>query len=99
MNQKPFAANRRVIAVEVRNLLILRRSMGRLRRELAAGRSPAEMVRTPRGDIARGMLLKYAEVSFSLGMAKVCAARRVLFRRAVQEAAPAQGGDGAVRSQ
>lgn len=80
MNQKPFAANRRVIAVEIRNLLTLRRSMGRLRRELAAGRSPAEMVRTPRGDIARGMLLKYAEVSFGLGVAKVCAARRVLFR-------------------
>lgn len=95
MNQKPFAANRRVIAVEITNLLSLRRSMRRLRRELAAGRSPAEMVRTPRGDIPRGMLLRYAEVSFTLSLAKVCAARRVLFRRAAQEAALAQADQGA----
>lgn len=87
MTQKPFAANRRVIAVEIKNLLSLRRSMRRLRDELAAGRSPAEMVRTPRGDITRGMLLRYAEVSFGIGLAKVCAARRVLFRRAAEAAA------------
>lgn len=80
MPPKPFAANRRVIAVEIKNLLSLRRSMRRLRRELAAGRSPAEMVRTPRGDIPRGMLLSYAEVSFGHSIAKVCVARRVLFR-------------------
>ena len=92
MTQKPFAANRRVIAVEIKNLLSLRRSMRRLRNELAAGRSPAEMVRTPRGDIPRGMLLHYAEVSFGFGLAKVCAARRVLFRKAAEAAALAARG-------
>lgn len=61
--------------------------MRRLRNELAAGRSPTEMVRTPRGDIPRGMLLHYAEVSFGFGMARVCAARRVLFRKAAEAAA------------
>jgi len=91
MIQKPFAANRRVIAVEIKNLLCLRRSMRRLRNELAAGRSPAEMLRTPRGDIPRGMLLRYAEVSFGFGIAKVCAARRVLFRKAAEAAALAAG--------
>lgn len=80
MMQKPFAANRRVIAVEIANLLSLRRSMKRLRSELAAGRSPTEMMRTPRGDIPRYMLLRYAEVSFGFGVGRVCAARRVLFR-------------------
>lgn len=79
-SQKPFSANRRVIAVEIKNLLSLRRSMRRLRRELATGRSPSEMVRTPRGDISRIMLLRYAELSFRNGLVKVCAARRVLFR-------------------
>ena len=87
MTQKPFAAARRVIAVEIKNLLSLRRSMRRLRKELAVGRSPAEMVRTPRGDIPRGMLLRYAEVSFGSGVARVCAARRVLFRNAAEAAA------------
>lgn len=90
MNQKPFAANRRVIAVEIKNLLSLRRTMRRLRNEIAAGCSPAEMVRTPRGDIPRRMLLRYAEVSFAFGIAKVCAARRVLFRK-VAEATSAAG--------
>lgn len=61
--------------------------MRRLRNELAAGRSPTEMVRTPRGDIPRGMLLQYAEVSFGFGLAKVCVARRVLFRKAAEAAA------------
>lgn len=65
--------------------------MRRLRNELAAGRSPAEMLRTPRGDIPRGMLLRYAEVSFGFGIAKVCAARRVLFRKAAEAAALAAG--------
>lgn len=90
MTQKPFAANRRTIAVEIRNLLQLRRSMRQLRNELAAGRSPAEMVRTPRGDIPRGMLLRYAEVAFGLSVARACAARRVLFRRVAEEAARAE---------
>ena len=67
--------------------------MRRLRHELAAGRSPAEMVRTPRGDIPRGMLLRYAEVSFGFGLAKVCAARRVLFRKAAEAAALAACDD------
>ena len=89
MTQKPFAANRRVIAIEIRNMLQLRRSMRRLRSELAAGRSPAEMVRTPRGDITRGMLLRYAEVAFGLSVARACAARRVLFRRVEEVAAAA----------
>jgi hypothetical protein len=93
MTQKPFAANRRVIAVEIKNLLSLRRSMRRLRSELAAGRSPVEMVRTPRGDIPRGMLLRYAEVSFGFGVAKVCAARRVLFRKAAEAAEAAALAD------
>lgn len=95
MTQKPFAANRRTIAVEIRNLLQLRRSMRQLRNELAAGRPPAEMVSTPRGNIPRGMLLRYAEVAFGLSVARVCAARRVLFRRIAGEAAVAQGGDDA----
>ena len=95
MTQKPFAANRRTIAVQIRNLLQLRRSMHQLRNELAAGRSPAEMVSTPRGDIPRGMLLRYAEVAFGLSVARVCAARRVLFRRIAGEAAVAQDGDDA----
>lgn len=80
MKQKPFAANRRVIAVEVANLLSLRRSMRRLRSEIEEGQSPTEMVRTPRGEIARHMLLLYAELSFVNGLQRVCAARRVLFR-------------------
>jgi hypothetical protein len=80
MIQKPFAANRRVIAVEIANLLILRRTMSRLRGEIAAGYSPSEMLRTPRGDIPRIMLLRYAEVSFGIGLKRICAARRVLFR-------------------
>ena len=80
MTKKPFAANRRVIAVEIANLLSLRRTMKRLRGELAAGRSPMEMLRTARGDIPRAMLLRYAEVSFGIGMQRTCAARRVLFR-------------------
>jgi len=96
MNKKLFAANRRVIAVEIRNLLSLRRSMRRLRNELAAGRSPAEMIRTPRGDIPRAMLLRYAEVSFGFGLAKVCAARRVLFRKTAEATVPA-GCDSATR--
>jgi hypothetical protein len=87
MTQKPFAANRRVIAVEIKNLLSLRRSMRRLRNELASGCSPAEMVRTHRGDISRGMLLRYAEVSFAHGLARVCLARRVLFRKAAESTA------------
>lgn len=89
MTQKPFAANRRTIAVEIRNLLQLRRSMRQLRNELAAGRPPAEMVRTPRGDIPRGMLLRYAEVAFGLSVARACAARRVLFRRVAEAGAGA----------
>lgn len=91
MTQKPFVAHRRVIAVEIKNLLSLRRSMRRLRNELASGRSPAEMVRTQRGDIPRGMLLRYAEVSFDHGLARVCAARRVLFRKTAAAAATANG--------
>jgi len=80
MNKKPYAANRRVIAVEISNLLSLRRTMRRLRGEIAAGRSPTEMLRTPRGDIPRYMLLRFAEVSFGIGLKRICAARRVLFR-------------------
>jgi hypothetical protein len=99
MKTKPFAANRRVIAVEIKNMLHLRRSMRRLRREIAAGRSAAEMVRTPRGDISRGILLRYAEVSFGLSVARACAARRVLFRRVAGEAVIAQAGDSAAESQ
>jgi hypothetical protein len=89
MTKKPFAANRRVIAVEIANLLSLRRTMKRLRGELAAGRSPTEMLRTARGDIPRAMLLRYAEVSFGIGMQRTCAARRVLFRLTA-----AAGGEG-----
>ena len=89
MIQKPFAAHRRVIAVEIGNMLSLRRTMKRLRRELDAGRPAAEMLRTPRGDIPRYMLLRFAEVSFGIGLKRVCAARRVLFRMA----AKAAGGD------
>lgn len=59
--------------------------MRRLRGELAAGRSPAEMLRTARGDIPRAMLLRYAEVSFGIGMQRTCAARRVLFRLTAME--------------
>lgn len=90
MTKKPFAANRRTIAVEIRNMLQLRRSIRQLRRELAAGRPAAEMVRTPRGDIPRKMLLQYAEVAFGLSLARACAARRVLFRRIAGESAVAQ---------
>jgi hypothetical protein len=54
--------------------------MKRLRGEIAAGRSPTEMLRTPRGDIPRHMLLRFAEVSFGIGLKRICAARRVLFR-------------------
>lgn len=93
MKTKPFAANRRVIAVEIKNMLHLRRSMRRLRSEIAAGRSAAEMLRTPRGDIARGILLRYAEASFGLSVARACAARRVLFRKIAGEAAVAQAGN------
>lgn len=87
MIQKPFAAHRRVIAVEIANMLSLRRTMKRLRRELEAGRPAAEMLRTPRGDIPRYMLLRFAEVSFGIGLKRVCAARRVLFRLTVKAAA------------
>lgn len=92
MNQKHFSANRRVIAVEIANVLSLRRTMRRLRNEIAAGRSPNEMLRTPRGDIPRHMLLRYAEVSFGIGLKRICAGRRVLFRlraAAGKEKAPA----------
>jgi hypothetical protein len=80
MIQMPFAANRRVIAVEISNLLSLRRAMKRLRGDMAAGRSPTEMLRTPRGDMPRYMLLRFAEVSFEIGPKRICAARGVLFR-------------------
>lgn len=99
MRTKPFAANRRVIAVEIKNMLQLRRSLRRLRSELATGRSAAELVRTPRGDIARGMLLRYAEAAFGLSVARACAARRVLFRRIAGEAIVARARDSSARSQ
>lgn len=95
MIQKPFAAYRRVIAIEIANLLSLRRSMKRLRGELAAGCSPTEMLRTPRGEIPRHMLLRYAEVSFGIGVGRVCAARRVLFRLAAGEGNGKSGQAGA----
>ncbi|MDK6076178.1 MULTISPECIES: hypothetical protein [Massilia] len=95
MIQKPFAAYRRVVAIEIANLLSLRRSMKRLRGELAAGCSPTEMLRTPRGDIPRHMLLRYAEVSFGIGVGRVCAARRVLFRLAAGEGRGKDGDVGA----
>jgi hypothetical protein len=95
MTQKPFPAYRRVIAIEIANLLSLRRSMKRLRGELAAGCSPTEMLRTPRGEIPRHMLLRYAEVSFRIGMGRVCAARRVLFRLAAGEGSGKDGQAGA----
>lgn len=99
MKPKPYAANRRVIAVEVKNMLQLRRSMRLLRREIAAGQLAAEMVRTPRGYIARGALLRYAEVSFGLSVARTCAARRVLFRMIAGEATVTRKGNSAEWSQ
>jgi hypothetical protein len=92
MIQKPFAAHRRVIAVEISNMLSLRRTMKRLRGELQAGRSATEMLHTPRGDIPRYMLLRFAEVSFEIGLKKVCAARRVLFRLATAAGEGAKTG-------
>lgn len=79
-NRKPFPAHRRVIAVELHNLLRIRRSLAKLRRELREGRSASEMVRTARGAMTRAMLLAYAEAAFMNGLRSVCAARRVLFR-------------------
>ena len=80
MKTKPFPAYRRVIAVELQNLLRIRRSMSRLRREIDQGLPTSGLIRTARGEMTRGMLLVYAEAAFMNGLRNVCAARRVLFR-------------------
>lgn len=80
MTKKPFPAYRRIIAVELQNLLRVRRSMNRLRQELAIGLPASGMIRTARGHMTRGMLLQYAQAAFLNGLKNVCVARRVLFR-------------------
>jgi hypothetical protein len=80
MHTKPFPALRRAIALEIHNLLAIRRSLARFRREIREGKSPNERVPTARGHVPRGMLLAYAETAFKHGVRNVCFARRALFR-------------------
>jgi len=80
MRTPTVQAHRRAVALEVHNLLAIRRSLTRFRRELKEGRPASEAVPTARGPIPRGMLLAYAETAFKHGMRNVCIARRALFR-------------------
>lgn len=78
---KPFAANRRVIALEIENLLRIRRTMARVTLELEAGLPPEGLINTGAGRLMpRHMLLAYARLAFANGMKNVGMARKVLFR-------------------
>lgn len=80
MRTKQVQALRRAVAMEILNLLAIRRSLNRFRRELKEGKSPQEKLPTARGHIPRGMLLAYAETAFKHGVRNACFARRALFR-------------------
>lgn len=91
---KPFAANRRIIAVELSNLLRIRRTITRMSRELEAGLPPGEMIATGGGrQIPRQMLLAYARIAFSNGLRNVCLARKALFKLSNQEPVCTEGMD------
>ena len=81
MHSKPFPAYRRAIALELKNLLAIRRTMARLRRELAAGRPADELLITARGKLSRGTLLAYAQTAYRFSLRNVCLSRRVLFQK------------------
>ncbi len=89
MRTKQVQALRRAVAMEIHNLLAIRRSLNRFRRELKEGKSPQEKLPTARGHIPRGMLLAYAETAFKHGVRNACFARRALFR-AEHERGPEQ---------
>lgn len=85
MRTKQVQALRRAVAMEIHNLLAIRRSLRRFRRELMDGKSAKELLPTARGHISRGMLMAYAETAFKHAVRNTCFARRALFR-AVHEA-------------
>lgn len=75
------SASRRLVAVELLNLLRIRRTMGKLDAQMSRGAAGWEMVLVGPGQrMPRGVLLAYARAAFARGVRNVCLARRALVK-------------------
>jgi hypothetical protein len=69
---------RYAVSIELRNLLRIRRSLNRIRRECMAGKGD-RVIDTPRGKYTSRELLLMAEEAFTNSVQRVCRERRRLF--------------------
>lgn len=70
---------RALVAKELRSLRAVRRVMKRMRTEFSKSRAVIR-VRTPHGIVDSRFLLRIADETFLNAMARVCHARRALFK-------------------